>query len=125
MAGHWSRTLCGGLKGYVGYNYLYGSSNSKASVRFEFQAPVTGRFEVRLAYGTHPNRGTSVPVSVHSVDGEKTVRVNMRVAPDLPNGFISLGTFQFHADQKSAVVVSTEQANGTVHADAIQVLPAK
>ena len=114
-----------GLKGYIGYNYLYGSPDSGATVRFEFKPPATGRYEVRLAYQTHENRATNVPVTVHSVDGEETTRVNMREAAPLPKGFISLGEFNFKTDQTAVVVIATDDAGGTVHADAIQVLPAK
>ncbi|MBC8871543.1 MAG: FAD-dependent oxidoreductase [Planctomycetes bacterium] len=114
-----------GLKGYVGYNYLYGSPDSGATVRFEFKPPTTGLYEVRLAYLAHENRATNVPVTVHSADGEQTIRVNMREAAPLPKGFISLGEFDFKADQTAAVVIATDDAGGTVHADAIQVLPIK
>jgi hypothetical protein len=114
-----------GLAGYVGYGYLYASPETDNAVRFEFKAPTTGHYEVRLAYLSHENRGTTVPVTVHSAAGEKTIRVNMRTAPPIDEGFISLGEFTFQADQTAAVVVSGDKAGGTVHADAIQVLPLK
>jgi len=112
-----------GLKGYIGYNYLYGSPDSGAIVRFEFKPPEGGRYEVRLAYQTHENRATNVPVTVHSTDGQKTIRVNMHEPSPLPQGFISLGEFSFDADKTAAVVIATDDARGTVHADAVQILP--
>ncbi len=112
-----------GLKGYIGYNYLHASPNSGAQIRFEFKPPKAGQYEVRLAYLTHENRGTSVPVTVVSADKQHKIAVNMRVAAPLKNSFISLGTFRFDAQKQGAVIVSTADAGGTVHADAIQVLP--
>jgi hypothetical protein len=120
--GTWSEGQ--GLKGYVGYGYLYAGANSGAKCRFEFKPPAAGRYEVRLAYQNHENRGTTVPVTVVGPDGQKTTPINMRVPPP-DNGFISLGTFTFPANFTGAVVVSSEDAGGNVHADAIQVLSAK
>jgi hypothetical protein len=114
-----------GLKGYVGYHYLYAGPNSDREIRFEFKPPKSGRYEVRLAYQPHENRGTSVPVTVVSADGRKETTVNMRVAPPLEPGFISLGEFRFTEEASGAVILSTEDAGGNVHADAIQVLPVK
>jgi hypothetical protein len=112
-----------GLKGYIGYNYLYASADSGAQIRFEFKPVKAGQYEVRLAYLTHENRGTSVPVAVVHADGQHQTTVNMRIAAPLENDFVSLGTFQFDAGKPGAVVVSTANSGGTVHADAVQVLP--
>ncbi len=114
-----------GLKGYVGHGYLYASADAANTVRFEFKVPTTGRYEVRYAYQPHENRGPTVPVTVHSADGEKTIRINMREAPPLEHGFISLGEFSFQAGEAAAVVVSGESAGGNAHADAVQVLSVK
>jgi hypothetical protein len=114
-----------GLKGYVGHGYLYGSADAANTVRFEFKVPKTGRYEVRYAYQPHENRGKTVPVTVHSVDGTKTTRINMREAPPLENGFISLGEYSFKAGETGAVMVSGENAGGNAHADAVQLLPVK
>ncbi len=119
--GAWSEGR--GLKGYIGYHYLYTSPNSDREIRFEFKVPQSGRYEVRLAYLPHENRGTRVPVTVVGADGRKETRINMRVAAPLEHSFISLGEFSFSADDPGAVIISTRDAGGNVHADAIQVLP--
>jgi hypothetical protein len=111
-----------GLKGYVGYGYLY---STKGSVTFEFKAPGSGQFEIRLAYQPHENRGDKVPVLVETGAGRKAIEVNMQKAPPLENGFISLGTFTLDAEEPVSVVLSTTNAGGHVHADAVQVLEAK
>ncbi|MCL4207014.1 MAG: FAD-dependent oxidoreductase [Pirellulaceae bacterium] len=119
--GSWTQGT--GLKGYIGWSYLYASSGGGASIRFEFQPAKPGQHEVRLAYLPHENRGTRVPVTVISSGGEKTLRIDMRKPAPLEHGFISLGKFNFGPGETVAVVVGSEDAGGTVHADAIQVLP--
>jgi hypothetical protein len=74
-------------------------------VRFEFKVSTTGRYEVRYAYQPHENRGQTV--TVHSADGEKTIRINMREAPPLEHGFLSLGQFSFKADEAGELVPLT------------------
>lgn len=113
-----------GLDGYIGWSYLYASSGTASSIRFEFQPPKSGRYEVRLAYLAHENRGTTVPVTVISSGGEKSLRLDMRKPAPLENGFISLGQHEFTAGQTGAVVLVTDGAGGNVHADAVQLLPA-
>jgi len=113
-----------GLKGYVGYGYLYASAGSGASIRFEFKPPAAGRYEVRLAYQPHENRGTRVPVTVISPAGPVIKQINMREPPPLDNGFISLGEFDFRPDAPAGVEIGNKDAGGNAHADAIQFLPA-
>jgi hypothetical protein len=111
-----------GLKGYVGWSYLYAAGDSGASARFVFKAPETGRFEIRLAYQPHENRGTSVPVKVQTADGDAMQRIDMRKSPPIDGGFISLGEFDLSKGEEASVVVSAQKAGGNVHADAVQVV---
>ncbi len=113
-----------GLKGFVGYSYLYAGADSGASVVFEFKAPNSGTFEIRVASQPHENRGTQVPVRVRSTGIDEVVRVNMREPPGLPSGFIRVGSWKLLKGQPVTVVIGTEGAKGTVHADAIQVIAA-
>jgi len=112
------------LKGYIGYGYVYASPKSDAAVRFDWQVPAEGKYEIRLAYRSHPNRGTKVPVLVFSGSKELTaLQLNMRQKPNLPNGFVSLGTFTFKKGERVAVEVRTKGAGGFVCADAVQFIP--
>jgi len=109
-----------GLKGYVGWSYLYASDN--ASIRFEFKAPATGDFEIRLAYQPHENRASAVPVQVDAGGKQKKLTIDMKQTPPINGGFISLGDFSLKAGETAAVTLSTSSAGGNVHADAIQVI---
>ena len=122
LTGKW--TPGEGLTNYIGKHYAYASAKSKSSARFEFTVPASGRYDVRFAYQPHESRASNAPVTVHSADGDKTIRVNERVAPPLPPTFVSLGVFQFDAGKPGAVEVNCDKADGGVAIDAIQVLPA-
>ncbi len=116
--GNWTEGT--GLKGYVGYGYLY---STNGSVKFDFQAPHAGRFEIRLAYQPHENRGNHVPVLVETqTGGRKSLEIDMQKKPPIAEGFISLGQYNLAEEEPASVVLSTEKAGGYVHADAVQVV---
>lgn len=122
QTGKWSPGT--GLKGYVGYGYLYAGADSGARISFRHEVKESGKFEIRLAYLSHENRGRQVPVLVKSKNTEKTLRINMKEKPPIDDGFISLGSYDLTKGEAVVVRVTTEKAAGTVHADAIQILPA-
>ena len=111
-----------GLKGYVGWNYLYSGNNSGATIRFTAKAPATGQFDVRLAYLPHENRGAEVPVSVQTGKFVKQLKINMKDTPPLKDSFISLGQFDVQEGDEISVTVGTKNAGGNAHADAVQIV---
>ena len=64
-------------------------------------------------------------VLVRGADGEKRVIVDQKKPATIENRWVSLGAHRFTAGRVSAVVVDAANANGNVHIDAVQVLPAK
>lgn len=121
LTGNWGSGR--GLSGYIGDHYLYHAKDGKASARFEFTVKKTGRYDVRVAHQPHQNRATNTPVTISSADGEKTVRVNQRVAAPLPHGFVSVGVYRFEEGKPGAVTIGNDGVDGYVHADAVQVVP--
>lgn len=111
-----------GLKGYVENGYLYAGGNSRAKITFSFKAPATGSFDIRVSALAHENRASNAKVTVSMASGDTEVSVNMRDKAPLENNFVSLGKFELKKDEPVAVIISTEGANGNVHADAVQVL---
>jgi len=112
-----------GLKGYVGYDYVYASPKSNSTITFEFTPDRELKVEIRLAYQPHENRASNALVSV-SISGVKTqLSVDMRKPPTLSDTFVSLGEFDISNSQPVVVQISTDGANGNVHADAVQFLP--
>jgi FAD dependent oxidoreductase len=111
-----------GLKGYVGYGYLYAGSNTNATIEFAPVAKRAGRYEVRLAYGHHENRGKTVAVTIGVGEKQETHRINMKEPAPLENGFISLGTVSLKPNQTCRITIAATGAGGMVHADAVQLL---
>ncbi len=121
LVGNWAHG--GGLKPFVGKHYSY-TQQKDASARFAFAVKETGKYEVRVFWQPHANRAKAAPVSVLSADGEKTFTLNQTEPAALPQGAHSLGTFTFNAGEEAAVLFRTEGAQGNVHLDAVQILPA-
>ncbi len=119
--GQWTKGE--GLKGYVGYGYLYAGNNSQATCRFELQAPAAGMYDVRVAYLPHENRGPRVPVTVETPTQQQTMRINMRERPPLKDDFISVGRCSLQQGDRVVVTIATTDAGGTVHADAAGLFP--
>ncbi len=111
-----------GLAGYVGYGYLYAAENSGATIEFRCKVPRAGRYEIRLAYRAHPNRGKQVPVRVQAGSRDETRRLDLRNEPPLPDGFLSLGEFVLGDGDSCLVTISTGDAQGLATADAVQFL---
>ena len=66
-----------------------------------------------------------MPVTVQTSAGATLIRVNMKQAPPLKYGFISLGLFELQQGEAVSVVIATEGAGGLAHADAVQVVRAE
>jgi hypothetical protein len=122
-SGEWTSGT--GLKGFIGYGYLYASPDSKATIQFAPIATKADTYEVRLAYGHHVNRGKTVSVTVDAGGKQKAHRINMSEPAPLEHGFISLGTVTLKADEVCRITISAEGAGGLAHADAVQLLPVK
>ncbi len=123
LKGEW--TTGTGLKGFVDAGYRYASANSGATATFTLTAPATGKYAVRIAWGAHENRGAKVPVEVKLND--KSVhfaRVNMQQAPG-DDGFEQLTHLDLQQAATITVEISTVDAGGLAHIDAVQLLPVK
>lgn len=108
------------LPGFVGTGYVYARDGDPATIRFPVKIPSSGRFDVRIAYQSHLNRGSSVPVVIEHGDQSSSTTVNMKKPPQA-DGFHSIGQFDFVEGDSIVVQLSSEGAGGDVHADAVQV----
>jgi hypothetical protein len=120
VTGGW--TVGTGLSPYIGNGYRYSSAKEAAEVRFELAVPAAGKYELRVAWVGHENRSNKTAIIIER-EGQapQKLRVNQQESSTDPNGFHSLGQFEFPAG-KATIVISTEGANGFVHADAVQLL---
>jgi len=123
LIGNWKKSQFSGR--FIGEGYVYesGGPGTEKTATFQPELAKAGRYEVRLAYISNPNRATNTHVTIFSADGEKTVLVNQREAPPIDQRFVSLGQHRFEANGQGFVIVSTEGAiGGVVVADAVQFL---
>ena len=120
IEGKWGKGQ--GLKPYFGFGYRY-TSDPKGSATFTFKAPKSGKFDARISYQPHENRGKSVPVEVKAGDQTRQATINMTKKAPLKNGFYSLGILDLKKDQKVTIRLSAKGAQGNVHVDAAQLLP--
>ena len=107
---------------YLNEGYYHDGNEGKGDKTLTFRTilPLTGRYEVRLAYAESPNRSTRTPVTIGHRHGETVVLVNQQKAPILNGRFHSLGTFNFARKGENFVRISTEETDGHVVADAVQ-----
>ncbi|WP_417747865.1 FAD-dependent oxidoreductase [Rosistilla oblonga] len=120
VAGPWVKGQ--GLKGYVAYGYRYASPGSGATMTFEAAAPEAGSYDIRVLYGPHPNRGTTVPVSLEAGGETISRRVDMRGEPTAEAKFATFADVQLKKGAKVLVTIGSDGAGGNVHADAIQLI---
>ena len=107
---------------YVGVHYRHDSNVEKGnqSIRFTTTVEESGRYEVRVAYGAHPNRATNVPVKISHDGGETVVTLNQRKQPSSDRLFESVGSYSFTGGKEYRVEISNEATDGFVIADAVQ-----
>ncbi len=113
-----------GLKGYIGNGYVYASHNSQSQITFKQSVKKAGRYEVLVAYQPHENRGKTVHITLRINKDESKHIVDMTQAPTIENGFTSLGTLDLDKGDICTVQLSTDEAGGFVHADAVWLRPA-
>ncbi|QDU30245.1 FAD dependent oxidoreductase [Anatilimnocola aggregata] len=120
MTGKWAGGT--GLSPYIAEGYRYANATEPAEARFELTVAEAGKYEVKLAWVGHENRSTRTSCTIER-EGQKPLklRLNQQESTTEPNGFHSLGLFEFPAG-KAAIVISNEGADGFIHADAVQLL---
>jgi hypothetical protein len=122
IEGKWTKGE--GLKPFVGFSYRYTGSDTGASMRFNHSMAGAGEVDVRIAYQSHENRGTQVPITVTGPNGVLfETKVDMTKPSPQPNGFLSIGIVKA-VEGTLSVTIGTAEAGGTVHADAVQLIPA-
>lgn len=123
LTGNWGTT--GSLTPYIGEGYRYASPGEKTEATFTFTVPKPGKYELRYAWAPHENRATKAPCVLERAGHTPLkLRLNFREETKDPQGFHSLGRFEFPAGE-ATFTVSSDGADGLVHADALQILEVK
>lgn len=96
------------------------SGKGEKTAKFIAKLPAAGKYEVRFAYSSAPNRAAKVPVEVSHAGGVAKVTVDERKPGTHDKIFVTLGTYDFSAEQPAEVKVSNEGTKGFVSVDAVQ-----
>jgi hypothetical protein len=110
----------GSLTPFVGQGYRYAGPSANAEARFEFRIPAAGKYEVRIAWIGHENRASRTPCTIERA-GQTPIRLRLNQREQTTELFHSLGVFDFPAGD-AAIVLSSADADGNVHADAVQIV---
>ena len=101
--------------------YRYANPGSAARARFSFDVREAGRYELRLAFVPHENRATNLRLVLER-EGQPPLRLRLDQRSSREEElFHALGQFDFPAGA-GALVLSVAEADGCVHADAVQLL---
>ena len=125
LIGDWKAASTIGPFVAEGYRHDDNKEKGRRSARFRARLPGPGRYEARMAYSTHDNRATNVPVTVRHAGAETNLKINQRRAPTVDGLWVTLGTYDFAAGGAAEVEVGTAGTDGHVIVDAIQFLPAR
>ena len=127
LAGDWSRST--NFQPFIGNGYIFcGERGAKSEVgrvstaTFQFRAPKSGTYQLRVAYSAHETRAQRVPVVVASGGLTKRFFVDQTKAPPEGAMFRRVGSVELEAGADTTLTVSNRQTTGFVIVDAIQLL---
>ncbi|MBC8355572.1 MAG: FAD-dependent oxidoreductase [Planctomycetes bacterium] len=109
-------------KTWIGNSYRHDGDQRDGNSRAKYEAKLatSGTYEVRLGYTHNKNRASNVPVEIHHEGRVTKVRINQKLLPPIDDSFVSLGKYEFRANELAAVVVSNHDTDGYVILDAVQ-----
>ena len=117
LTGTWTES--GASPAYLGVGYRHDAKGEHGAVTATFATPLpkAGKYEVFLAVVPNANRATNARVTVRHAAGSTEVAVNLSKGP--AGNLVSLGTYEFAADQPASVTIGNAGANGFVVIDAV------
>ena len=107
---------------HLGAGYHYAPKGDNEAV-YAFKIPQAGRYEVRLYWAGHENRASNTTVTLNPT-GKQVVTLTADQKTNPEGGFQLLGTYEFAAGAHT-LTIGGKNANGNIHADAVQLVPAK
>ena len=107
---------------HLGAGYHY-APKGDSEAEYAFEIPKTGRYEVRIYWAGHENRASNATATLNPT-GDKAVTVTLDQKKTPEGGFHAVGTYEF-TEGRRTVILGGRNANGNIHADAIQLVPAK
>ncbi len=121
LTGKW--TAGASLVPHVGAGYHF-AAPGRNEAEFTLKVPAAGKYELRVYWVGHANRASNA-VAVLNREGQKPIAFKLNQKESAENAANSLGKFDFAADGAHTLVIKADGANGNVHVDAVQLVPAK
>ncbi len=119
LTGNWRKsTVAAGV--HLGYFHDLDARDGSCTATFSADLP-PGRYAVQLAYTTHENRATNVPVRLEVGRLVHRYPIDQRAGPFDDDGFHTFATLMLSGPTK--VVVSNHGTDGFVIVDAVRFLP--
>ena len=118
--GSWEKSHS--TKPYVKFGYSHDGDkrDGSASISFSTNFESSGQYELRVLYPPHENRCSRVPIDITINDQTVTRRIDQRSVDDGQLNLRVIGVFDLPENATATVVLSNENADGYVVADAIQ-----
>ena len=116
-------TLSQSAAGWFGTGYRHDGNDRKGaqSVRYRFQVPEAGRYQVRIAWTASGNRASAVPVEVRTGGRFERFELDQRQPPS-QGAFQILGSWELEPGEL-VVEISNRGTDGYVIADAVALQP--
>lgn len=111
---------------HFGPGYIHDDRKGKGVNRAVFRGslPVSGEYEVRIAYNAQSNRADRVPVTVVGRDGAQRVFLDETKAPAVGGLFQPVGVFAFEKGADCEVILESGGTEGRyLIVDAVQFIP--
>jgi len=122
LEGEWK--LSSSFKPYINIGYVHddkrGDGHSTAT--FRFQAPKSGKYDLRMAYSAHETRAKNVPITIESGSEKTTLTFDQTQPLSAGNAFRSAGVIQLSTDGETKIIISNTGTEGFVILDALQLI---
>lgn len=122
LTGSWSHSTS--FKPHVGTGYLHDDQRGDglSAATFQFRAPKSGRYDLRVAYSPHDSRAKTVPILVESGDQKTTLSFDETQPLPVGESFRSAGVVTLTADADTRISISNKGTTGFVILDALQLI---
>lgn len=108
---------------HFGAGYIHDDRKGKGTNRAIFRGslPVSGRYEVRIAYNAEGNRAEKVPVTVVGREGRRKLILDETKSPQVGGLFQPVGVFDFEKGADCEVIIESTGTEGRyLIVDAVQ-----
>lgn len=119
LVGEWKNSTH--TAGFYGDGYRTAAGTKLHTATYTVKVPADGEYQLLIGYTPGPNRSPNAAVTITTVEGEKTLRLNQQKSAEGALAMHDLGKFRFAAGE-TKVVLSNQDATGVIIADSVALL---